>query len=160
MPLKAGSSQKVISENIHELTHHGSRPRSHEQIVAIALHTADKSKKDHYAPPQHPNPHIQHHTNADHIATSVDGDGHTGDHQHDHIGLLNAHPHAHASHPHIHRDETGIKPKHQSFNRGSNSMVSGTAHGQHIHVVHDRRDKGPEHHPPSGLMGHSVNGGY
>lgn len=42
MPLKGGKSQKVISENIHELTHHGSRPRSHAQIVAIALHNADK----------------------------------------------------------------------------------------------------------------------
>lgn len=43
MPLKAGSDQKTISSNISELTHHGSRPRSHEQIVAIALHNADKS---------------------------------------------------------------------------------------------------------------------
>lgn len=42
MPLKPGSSRKVISENIHELTHHGSRPRSHDQIVAIALHNADE----------------------------------------------------------------------------------------------------------------------
>lgn len=45
MPLKPGSSQKVISSNIHELTHHGSRPRPHDQIVAIALHNADKSKR-------------------------------------------------------------------------------------------------------------------
>lgn len=42
MPLKPGKSQKIISENIHELTHHGSRPRSHDQIVAIALSNADK----------------------------------------------------------------------------------------------------------------------
>ncbi|HUP05452.1 MAG TPA: hypothetical protein VMU19_15745 [Bryobacteraceae bacterium] len=45
MPLKPGSSRKVISENIDELTHHGSRPRSHEQIVAIALHNADKYRR-------------------------------------------------------------------------------------------------------------------
>ena len=45
MPLQPGSSRKVISANIHELTHHGSRPRSHDQIVAIALHTADKYRK-------------------------------------------------------------------------------------------------------------------
>jgi len=45
MPLKRGSSKKVISENISELTHHGSRPRSHKQIVAIALSEARKSKK-------------------------------------------------------------------------------------------------------------------
>lgn len=42
MPLKPGSSRKVISENISELTHNGSRPRTHDQVVAIALHNADK----------------------------------------------------------------------------------------------------------------------
>jgi hypothetical protein len=45
MPLKKGKSKKVISENIHELTEHGSRPRPHKQIVAIALHTAYDMKK-------------------------------------------------------------------------------------------------------------------
>lgn len=45
MPLKRGSSQKVISSNISELTHHGSRPRSHEQIVAIALANARRHPK-------------------------------------------------------------------------------------------------------------------
>ena len=45
MPLKKGSSRAVIAANIHELTHHGSRPRSHDQIVAIALHTADKYRR-------------------------------------------------------------------------------------------------------------------
>ena len=47
MPLKRGSSQKVISSNISELTHHGSRPRSHEQIVAIALANARRHPKQH-----------------------------------------------------------------------------------------------------------------
>jgi hypothetical protein len=45
MPLERGSSQAVISRNISELTHHGSRKRPHDQIVAIALHQADKSRK-------------------------------------------------------------------------------------------------------------------
>jgi hypothetical protein len=39
MPLKHGG-QAAVSYNIDELTHHGSKPRSHEQIVAIALHAA------------------------------------------------------------------------------------------------------------------------
>src|SRR6266853_1014009 len=40
-----------VSENIHELTHHGSRPRSHKQIVAIAMHAAHESNHndDHHA---------------------------------------------------------------------------------------------------------------
>jgi hypothetical protein len=44
MPLKKGSSRKTISANIHELTHHGLRKRSHDQIVAIALSQADRVK--------------------------------------------------------------------------------------------------------------------
>lgn len=31
---------KQVSENIEELEHHGSKPRSHEQIIAIAEATA------------------------------------------------------------------------------------------------------------------------
>lgn len=42
MPLAPGSDQATISSNISELTHHGSRPRSHAQIVAIALSNADR----------------------------------------------------------------------------------------------------------------------
>ena len=34
-----------VSDNIHELSHHGSRPRSHRQIVAIALNAARKAKR-------------------------------------------------------------------------------------------------------------------
>jgi len=37
MPLKSGKSKATISANIRELTHHGTRKRSHKQIVAIAL---------------------------------------------------------------------------------------------------------------------------
>lgn len=43
MPLKKGGSRETISENISELTHHGSRPRSRKQIVAIALSQARKT---------------------------------------------------------------------------------------------------------------------
>jgi hypothetical protein len=43
MPLKRGSSQKTVSANISELTHHGSRPRGHKQIVAIALSEARRT---------------------------------------------------------------------------------------------------------------------
>ena len=37
MPLKKGSSKKVIGENIHELEESG---KPHKQAVAIALNTA------------------------------------------------------------------------------------------------------------------------
>ena len=44
MPLKEGSSKKVISENISELSHSATqRPR--KQIIAIALSQARKSAK-------------------------------------------------------------------------------------------------------------------
>ncbi len=42
MPLKRARSKSkravnaAVSSNIHELEHHGTRPRSHEQIIAIA----------------------------------------------------------------------------------------------------------------------------
>lgn len=41
MPLKRGA--KNIGANIKELEEHGARPRSHKQIVAIALDVARKS---------------------------------------------------------------------------------------------------------------------
>jgi hypothetical protein len=45
MPLVPGNSRSAISKNIKELTEHGSRPRSHQQILAIALSHAAKYKK-------------------------------------------------------------------------------------------------------------------
>lgn len=45
MPLKKGNKPEVISQNISELTHHGSKPRSHEQIVAIAVHKSKENEK-------------------------------------------------------------------------------------------------------------------
>ena len=50
MPLKHGgktkkSKQKAVSANISELTHHGTKPRSRKQIIAIAMSAAGLSKK-------------------------------------------------------------------------------------------------------------------
>ena len=44
MPLHEGSSDKVIAKNIKKLLKEGGRSR--EQIIAIALSQAGKSKKD------------------------------------------------------------------------------------------------------------------
>lgn len=41
MPLKKGSSKRVISQNIHELVHSG---RPQKQAVAIAMDEAGKGK--------------------------------------------------------------------------------------------------------------------
>lgn len=43
MPLRKGKAN--VGWNIRELTQNGSRPRSHKQIVAIALHAAGVPKK-------------------------------------------------------------------------------------------------------------------
>jgi len=151
MPLESGSSQKVISHNISELTHHGSRPRSHEQIVAIALSNARKT--GHMS-------HQQNDTLHEH-AHKVDDHGHKGSHQHDHVILHNAHPHAHPTHPHINRSDGDVNPNakdHMAIPHagGTEHVIRGSVpHHTYKHHVHDRRDKGPEHHPPSGLMNHS-----
>ena len=92
----------------------------------------------------------------------VDDHGHKGSHTHDHVVLHNAHPHADPIHPSIQQQDPDSKPNHQrwvgghprsnGFKQASDMMISGVPHGAYTHVVHDRRDKGPEHHPPSGLM--------
>ncbi len=46
MPLKKGSSRKVISQNIKTEMAHG---KPQKQAVAIALHSADMSKEDEMA---------------------------------------------------------------------------------------------------------------
>jgi hypothetical protein len=40
MPLRGS-----VSDRIHELYHHGSRPRSRKQIIAIALNSARRDKR-------------------------------------------------------------------------------------------------------------------
>jgi len=51
LPKAKGRSKKAINKqvakNIHELVHHGTKKRSHKQIVAIAEKTArgEKSKR-------------------------------------------------------------------------------------------------------------------
>lgn len=42
MPLKKGSSDKVVSENISELVHSG---RPQKQAIAIAMNEAGRSRK-------------------------------------------------------------------------------------------------------------------
>jgi fructoselysine-6-P-deglycase FrlB-like protein len=44
VPLKRGSSKKVISQNISELMH-SDKKRSSKQAIAIAMSKAGKSKK-------------------------------------------------------------------------------------------------------------------
>lgn len=51
MPLKKSRAKngkafnKVVSENISELTHNGKRTRTHKQIVAISLNAARGGSK-------------------------------------------------------------------------------------------------------------------
>lgn len=44
MPLKSGSSQKTISQNISELEHAG-KGRSHKQNIAIAMENARRTSR-------------------------------------------------------------------------------------------------------------------
>ena len=43
MPLKKGSSQKVVSSNIRKMMHEGKRPQ--KQVIAIAMSMAKRKKK-------------------------------------------------------------------------------------------------------------------
>lgn len=51
MPLKSAKGKgkkaynKAVSANIHELSHHGTIPRSRKQIIAIAISAAKKRDK-------------------------------------------------------------------------------------------------------------------
>ena len=43
MPLKKGSSQKIVSSNIRKMMHEGKRPQ--KQVIAIAMSMAKRKKK-------------------------------------------------------------------------------------------------------------------
>lgn len=63
MPLMPGQTRNAISANIRELTNHGTRQRSHGQIVAIALSnarkTADQKPKFSLQPKMPRAPHLR-----------------------------------------------------------------------------------------------------
>ena len=69
MPLQHGGDGAVAA-NIHELAHHGTKERSHAQIVAIAEHAAHEHKTH-----------------------SPDDEGHIGSFGNDHVMVHNTHPH-------------------------------------------------------------------
>lgn len=94
-----------VSENIHELTHHGSRPRSHEQIVAIAMHAAHKAKQndDHHADAHignaHPHQsHSERHHALDHVEVNPNAKTF-----HVETGVVGGTPHGQYRH-HVHTD--------------------------------------------------------
>jgi hypothetical protein len=70
---------------------------------------------------------------------ALSDDGMTGQHTNDRVMLRNAHPH-------------------QAHSVGyDNEHGSQTNHGiQGFSVIHPKRDKAPEHHPPKGLMDHTA----
>lgn len=85
-------------------------------------------------------------------------DDHHADH---HIDA--AHPHQQHSQPHHRVEKPPVSPNTKSYDPFTHSVRDGVPHHQHRHHVHDRRDKGAEHHPPTAdgtLPGHVVNGGY
>lgn len=131
MPLHTGGKD-AVSYNIHELTHHGSRPRSHEQIVAIALHAA-------------------------HGNTSKGNEDHHADHN-----VANAHPHEAGPHPHHAKEKVDVNPHAKTFHpeTGVVSGTNHGQYRHHVHA--DRDHLGAHHPPThdGSLPGHSVNGGY
>lgn len=125
-----------VSADIHELTHHGSRERSHKQIVAIALHE-----------------HAKHMHGADYNA-----DHHADDH-----GLGNAHPHQQHSEMHHRMEKLPVSPGAKSYDHDAHAVRDGVPHHMHRHHVHPDRDKDMEHLAPTHhgeMPGHTVNGGY
>lgn len=131
MPLQHGG-EAAVQANIHELAHHGTRRRSHEQIVAIALHTA------------HPHGGSTANYNDDHHASH---------------NIANAHPHQSHSERHTSLDKPEVNPHAKTFHVET-GVVSGTPHGQYRHHVHPDRDMEPAHHPPTTdgtNPGHPVN---
>jgi hypothetical protein len=71
--------------------------------------------------------------------TDLGDDGMVGQHRNDRIMLRNSHPHQSHS--------VGYEAQHETH---ENHGLEGFS------VVHGRRDKGPEHHPPKGLVEHKA----
>lgn len=71
-----------------------------------------------------------------HIPNTLSDEGMTGSHRADRVTLRNAHPH-------------------QSHSVGYHDSPMGQEHTNHgieaVHIMHGKRDKGAEHHPPKGL---------
>lgn len=107
-----------VSADISELTHHGSRPRSHRQIVAIALHEHAKHMHD---------------------KTNYNDDHHADAH------IANAHPHQSHSERHHALERTEVNPGRKAWNAGSRSITDETPIGQYKHHIHPRRDQDAAH---------------
>lgn len=71
-----------------------------------------------------------------HSPPGLEDEGMVGHHRADKVTLHNAHPH-------------------QSHSVGYEDSTMGTTYENHgfeaVHIMHGKRDKGPEHHPPKGL---------
>jgi hypothetical protein len=74
--------------------------------------------------------------------TGVGDDGMVGHHSNDHVNVMNAHPH-------------------QEHSAGYHTDGEiGTHYATHgfigVNIIHGKRDKAPEHHPPKGLAEHGA----
>jgi hypothetical protein len=69
-------------------------------------------------------------------------DGMVGAHSNDRVMLHNAHPHQEHSVGYTAEDGVGTSYETHGF--------------AGVHITHGKRDKGPEHHPPKGLMEHGA----
>lgn len=78
-------------------------------------------------------------TSHNHEHTDMGDDGMVGAHRNDRVILRNSHPHQQHSKGHDAHHDSHLNHGIQGF-----------------YIAHSRRDKGPEHHPPKGLMEHNA----